>query len=420
MLEADIQQMAEYCLKCPNKPCSNEGCPMHTPIPEFIECVKNENIDYAYKLLTDNNVFSGICAQICPQEKQCESKCVRGIKGNPVSIGRLERYVNHAAREDHLVFIKNPMQKNGKRVAIVGSGPAGLECAYELILSGFDVDVYEKEGYAGGLLKYGIPDFRLKKKKVDDVIRTIKHLGVNFHFKKALGKDITIDGLKKEYDYVFVATGLAKAQTYSLCDEKESKIKGVYKPEKVLKAYFKNDYIQNLGIVAVIGGGDVAMDCARVARKMGADEVKILYRRDKEHMPASKKELEGAIVDGVIFKEMTRVISANCEDEKIVSLNCIETELVDGNVIDKENAEVYTEEANSVIFAIGLKTDKKLMEEQGIELDGNGLIKVDEDGMTSIENVYAGGDLTESNATVCYAIASGKKVANAIIKKENK
>ncbi len=415
MLEAEIQQMAEYCLKCPNKPCSKEGCPICTPIPEFIECIKNENIDYAYKILTDNNIFSDICSHICPQDKQCESKCVRGIKGIPVSIGKLERYVNRIAKEDHIVFMKSPKEKNGKKVAIIGSGPAGLECAYELAINGFDVDVFEREGYAGGLLKYGIPDFRLKKRKVDDAIHLIKRLGVNFYYKKTLGKNIDIKSLKEKYDYVFLAIGLAKATTYSLSDDK---LENVFKPEKFLRLYYKKANIDNLGTVVVIGGGNVAMDCARAAVKMGAKKVKILYRRDKEHMPASSKELEDAIIDGVEFKEKTRVISANHNNGMIQSLNCIETELIDEKAVDKKDAQIFQEEANTVIFAIGLKTDKKLLESQGLELNESSLLKVDENGMTNLDNVYAGGDLVDSNATVCYALASAKKVSKAIIEKE--
>ena len=235
MLDIDIEEMAEYCLNCKNKPCSNQGCPMHTPIPDFIECIRNENIDYAYKMLIDNNIFSHICSIVCPQEKQCESKCVRGIKGEPVSIGKLEEFVNQTAKQDHLIFLPEKKEKNGKRVAIVGSGPAGLECAYVLLLEGFEVDIYEKENFAGGLLKFGIPDFRLDKAKVDKVIRSIKKQGGTFYFKKALGKNIDLNMLIEDYDYVFISIGLTKQQSYNLSDEK---LEGIYKSDQFLRAYY--------------------------------------------------------------------------------------------------------------------------------------------------------------------------------------
>ena len=415
MLDADIQAMTEYCLNCKNKPCSNEGCPIHTPIPEFIASIKNENIDYAFKMLTDNNIFSDICSTICPQEKQCESKCVRGIKGEPVAIGRLERFVNRMAKEDHIVFAREKAESIEKKVAIIGAGPAGLECAYELLLEGFEVDIYEKEEMAGGILRYGIPNFRLRKNKIDKIVKQIENLGANFHYNTRLGKDVSIKSLKKKYDYIFVAVGISKPLTYKLSEEN---LKEVYLPNKFLRAYSDNNYIEDLGTVSVIGGGNVAMDCARVALKMGADKVKILYRRDKEHMPACEKELKDAIAEGVEFKECVRVDSANLENGKVVTLNCAQTEIIDGRAVDKNDAELYTEKTDTVVFAIGLKPNKKLLEDQGIKVNDKGYIIVDENGMTNIENVYAGGDLTEDDATVCYAIASGKKVAKAIIKKE--
>ncbi len=417
MLDVDIEEMANYCLNCKNRPCSNQGCPMHTPIPDFIDCIRNEKIDYAYKLLTDNNIFSHICSLVCPQENQCEGKCVRGIKGKPVSIGKLEEFVNQTAKEDHLIILRDKKEKNGKKAAIIGSGPAGLECAYELALAGFEVDVFEKENFAGGILKYGIPDFRLDKGKVDKVIREIKRQGVNFYFKKALGKNINIQELKEEYDYIFISIGLSRQQSYQL---NEQRLEGIYKSDKFLRAYYNKKFIDNLGEVVIIGGGNVAMDCARVAIRMGASKAKILYRRDRNYMPASKSELEEAINEGVEFKELVRVDSANGENGRVVTVNCAVTEIIDGKAVDKGDAELYTEKADTVVFAIGSKTDTKMLEACGFQTDEKGYLIIDEDGMTSIENVYAGGDLTENNSTVCYALASGRKVAQKIIEKESK
>ena len=302
---------------------------------------------------------------------------------------------------------------NGKKVAIVGSGPAGLECATELLINGYKVDIYEKDDIPGGILVYGIPDFRLSKNIVKNIVDKIKSLGGNFLINKELGKDFNIIDLYDKYDAIFVGIGASKSSMYSLLEEK---IDGIYNSEEFLRAYNEKKYIKNLGTVVVIGGGNVAMDSARVACKMGAEKVKILYRRDKAHMPAREIELEDALNDGVEFKELTRVISANNNGNKIESVNCIRTEIIEGKAVDSFGAEEYKEKANTIVFAIGLKPDKNLIQNQGIELDDWGYIKIDENGKTNLEKVYAGGDNTESKSTVCRALAAGKRAANGIMK----
>ena len=409
----EIINDANRCLGCINRPCSKDGCPMSTKIPEFIAEIKNNNYKEAYDILIKNNILSHICSLVCPQEEQCEGSCVRGIKEIPVHIGNLEKAVNEWAIENNYEYKIEKKELNGKNVAIVGSGPAGLSCAIELLKEGFSVDIYEKDKLPGGILVYGIPDFRLSKSIVEDLINKIKSLGANFITEKELGKDFSLEELTQNYDAVFLGIGAAKSTTYSLS---ENEINGVYKSDEFLKAYNEKKFINNLGKVVVIGGGNVAMDSARAAVKMGADEVKILYRRDRAHMPAREVELDDAIQDGVKFKELVRVISADTENGNIKNVNCIETEIVDGKAIDKENAINYKEEANTVVFAIGLKPDKNLLQTQGIELDDWGYVKVDENGKTNLENVYAGGDNTESKATVCRALAAGKKAAYGIIK----
>ena len=409
----EILNYAKDCLNCKVKPCSMKGCPIKTNIPEFINMVKEEKFEEAYKILQENNLSSYICSLVCPQEEQCEGSCVRGIKEVPVHIGNLEKAVNEWAIQNNFEYKIEQKESNGKKVAIVGAGPAGLACAIELLKEGFTVDIYEKDELPGGILIYGIPDFRLSKSIVEDLINKIKLLGATFITKKELGKDFSIDELTQKYNATFIGIGATKSTTYALS---ENDIKGVYNSDEFLKAYNEKRFISNLGKVVVIGGGNVAMDSARAAIKMGAEEVKILYRRDRAHMPARECELDDAIQDGVKFKELVRVISADTEEGKIKNVNCIETEIIDGKAVDKNGAENYKEEANTVIFAIGLKPDKNLLQTQGIELDDWGYVKVDEDGKTNLDNVYAGGDNTESKATVCRALAAGKKAAFGIIK----
>lgn len=408
-----VSECASYCLNCKLKPCSLKGCPMQTKIPEFIMEVKNENYEKAYNLLQENNVFSHICSIVCPQEDQCEGSCIRGIKSEPTNIGILEKFVNEWAIENKIEYKINKKESNGKRVAVVGSGPAGLECSIELLKAGFEVDIFEKDEVPGGILIYGIPDFRLPKDIVRNIVNKIKSLGGKFYTNRALGVDFDIEELSQKYDAVFVGIGAAKSSKYKLADEETSEI---YDSDVFLRAYRENKYPKDLGTVVVIGGGNVAMDCSRVAVRMGAKKVKILYRRDRQHMPAREVELEDAIQDGVEFKELTRVESCNIESGKIVSANCVKTEIVEGKAIDKNPLETFLEEANTIVFAIGLKPDKSLIIENGIELDDWGYIKIDENGKTNLENVFAGGDNTESKSTVCRALAAGKKAAIGIMK----
>lgn len=408
-----VSECANYCLNCKLKPCSLKGCPMQTKIPEFIMEVKNEHYEKAYNLLQENNFFSHICSIVCPQEEQCEGSCIRGIKSEPTNIGKLEKFVNEWAIENKIEYKIDKKESNGKRVAVIGSGPAGLECSIELLKSGFEVDIFEKDETPGGILIYGIPDFRLPKDIVKNIIDKIKALGGKFYTNRALGIDFDIKELSKKYDAVFVGIGATKSSKYKLTDEETSEI---YDSDVFLRAYRENKYPKDLGTVVVIGGGNVAMDSARVAVRMGAKKVKILYRRDRQHMPAREVELEDAIQDGVEFKELTRVESCNIESGKIVSVNCVKTEIVEGKAIDKNPLETFSEEANTIVFAIGLKPDKSLIIENGIELDDWGYIKIDENGKTNLENVFAGGDNTENKSTVCRALAAGKKAAIGIMR----
>lgn len=409
----EILNKAKWCLNCKNKPCSN-ACPMHTRIPEFIEEVKKENIEEAYNILVSNNIFTHVCSLVCPQENQCEGSCVRGIKTTSTEIGKLESFVNEWAIENNVKpdIDQDKLNENIK-VAIVGAGPAGLSCAYELAKKGIKSVVYEKEEVYGGILNYGIPDFRLDKKIIDRIVETLKSLGVEFKLGQELGKDISVKDLKSEYDFVFLGIGAELSSMYKLSDEK---LDSVYDSDTFLRAYNYKNFIKNLGKVVVIGGGNVAMDSARAAVKMGAEKVSILYRRDTEHMPARKVELEDAIKDGVEWIELTRVDKANLKDGKMVSVHCNKTCIIDGKAQDVAGEE-FDYDADTVVFAIGLKPNKELIQKEGLELTDWGTISVDENNQTSIENVYSGGDVIDNKSVVCKALASGKKAAEAIIEK---
>lgn len=366
--------------------------------------------------MLDNNIFSHVCSLVCPQEDQCEGSCIRGIKQTPTQIGELEKFINEWALENKIEHKIETADKSGKKIAIVGSGPAGIECSIELLKNGYDVTIFEKDKIPGGILWYGIPDFRLPKEIVETIIQKVKNLGATIKTGIEFGKDITIQSLKNDYDAIFLAIGATQSMMYALADEPLSNI---YPSDVFLKAYNEHEFLENLGKVVVIGGGNVAMDAARVAVKMGAESVKILYRRDEEHMPARKIELEEAIQDGVEFVPLTRVINANIQNEKMFSVNCIKTEIVDGKAVDVPNTE-FVVEADTVVFAIGLKPEKSVLENEGVKLNDWGMVQINENGMTNLENVFAGGDVTESKSTVCRALAAGKRAAKGMIKKFEK
>lgn len=407
-MEEEILEKANYCLKCKNKPCS-KACPMNTNIPEFIAEVSKKEYQKAYEILRENNIFSHICSIVCPQEEQCEGSCVRGIKGTPTQIGKIEKFVNEWAEKNSIKHNVQVEKTNNKKVAVIGSGPAGMQAAYDLVKEGIEVTILEKEKNLGGILNYGIPDFRLKKEYVNNIIKELKQLGVIFETEKELGKNIYIKDLLKEYDSIFLGIGAEISSQYSL-----GEFDKIYDSDYFLKAYNSNNFIKDLGNVVVIGGGNVAMDSARAAIKMGATTSNILYRRDEEHMPARKIELQEAIEDGVNPEFKTRVIKAEGKERKIEKVKCIKTEVIDGKAIDMPNTE-FDFIADSVVFAIGLKPNKEILEKEGLEYNEKGLIAVDENGKTNIENVYAGGDLVESKSTVCRALGSARKAAKAII-----
>lgn len=406
----EAQNEANKCLNC-KIPMCQKGCPISTHIPQFISEIKNNNLEEAYKILQENNIMSDVCSNVCPYEECCVGNCVKGIKGEPVQVNKLEKYVNNWARENNVVYVNEVEKKNNIKVAIIGSGPAGIECGVELAKKGFDVTIFEKEEEIGGLLTYGIPGFRLPRDITQNLTKRIKSLGINIQTNIEFGKELTIRKLKEQgYKAIFIAIGAEKASTYALTNQE---CNNIYKSDYILKEYNAKRIIKDLGNVIIIGGGNVATDSARAAIRMGAKSSTILYRRDKEKMPAREIELQEAIEDGVEVIYNTKVLEAVVKDEKIQKVKCIKTDTSNGEVKDIENSEFYIN-ADTIIFAIGLKPNSTILENEDIELE-NGRIKIDENYKTNIEGVFAGGDACQSKATVCLAIKAGKEAAKNIV-----
>lgn len=414
-MEKDINELASYCLNCKVKPCQS-GCPLGNDIPEFIKNVKEENFEQAYKILSKTTVLESICGRICPHMSQCMGKCVRGIKSNPVSIGDLEAYVGDKALENNYKMDDVDVVKNGKKVAIIGSGPAGLTCAAFLARNGFEVAIYEKRDKLGGLLRYGIPEFRLAKDILDNAISKILKLGIEVKLNVELGTDIKLEELSKNYDFVFISIGANIPWKMGIPGEQ---LDGVYGGNTLLEYNSHPDYSGKK--VAVIGGGNVAMDCARTINKMGASKVTVIYRRAEEQMPAERKEIEDAKKEGVEFLFQTNVIKILGEN-RVEKIECIKTKLVQKegdsrlSPVDIEGSN-YLLDMDYVVMAIGSMPEEKIINSLGLECDRKGYIKIDENYETSMKNVFAGGDVAGSKATVAWAARTGRNVAEAIGRK---
>ena len=379
-----IQEEAARCLNCKNAMCK-KACPVNTRIPEFIAEIKNNNLKKAYDILIENNIMSYICSTVCPYEETCMGNCIRGIKGEPVKIQKLEKYVNSWARDNKITYEYRLKKINNIKVAIIGSGPSGISCAVELKKEGYNVTIFEKENSIGGLLTYGIPGFRLPRNITSILEKNLKKLNINIITNIEFGKDITIDSLKKEgYKAIFIGIGNEISQKYSLSNEKCDEI---YTADYILREYNAKRILKGLGNVIVIGGGNVATDSARAAIRMGAKSVTIVYRRSKEKMPARAIELEEAIKDGVKIIYNTKVLNAEINNNKIQNIECIKTEEIDGNLTEIKDSN-FNMNADTIIFAIGLVPNKKILEQEGIELDGK-LIKTDKNNKTNIDGVFA-------------------------------
>ncbi len=417
---------AKRCLNCKNKPCQTK-CPVGIDIPAFIEKVANEEFESAYKILSLSTSLPAVCGRVCPQESQCESKCVRGIKGEPVAIGRLERFVADWHRENAKETL-TPPAFNGKRVAVIGAGPAGLTAAGDLRKMGYGVTVFEALHLAGGVLVYGIPEFRLPKAIVAAEIENLKALGVEINTNMVIGKILTVDELLESgYDAAFIGTGAGLPRFMGI---KGESLNGVCSANEYLtrinlmKAYQNGSKTPILRSkkVAVVGGGNVAMDAARSAKRMGADEVYIVYRRSMDELPARKEEVEHAIEEGIIFKTLVNPIEVLGDQNGNVSgLKCIKMELgaPDESGRRKPIAIKDSEfelEVDTMIMSIGTSPNPLIRTTTpGLDTNKRGcIVTLDEGGLTSREGVYAGGDAVTGAATVILAMGAGKDAAKAI------
>ncbi len=425
---------AKRCLNCPKKPCVS-ACPVQIDIPAFIACVANEDMEGAYKVLSASSALPAVCGRVCPQENQCEGKCVRGVKGESVAIGRLERFVADWHRE-HCDETPVMPERNGHKVAIIGAGPSGLTAAGDLAKLGYEVTVYEALHLAGGVLVYGIPEFRLPKKIVQKEIDGLKAMGVQILTNMVIGKVLTIDELfEMGFEAVYIASGAGLPRFMGIPGES---LKGVYSANEYLtrinlmKAYLPGSKtpIQKSRKVAVVGGGNVAMDAARSAKRLGAEEVYIVYRRGMAELPARKEEVEHAEEEGIIFKTLTNPVEVLGDENGFVKgMTCVEMELGEPDAsgrrrpVVKPNSE-FTLDVDTMIMSIGTSPNPLIRSTTpGLETNRHGCIVTNgDDGLTSREGVYAGGDAVTGAATVILAMGAGKQAAKAIdayIKEKN-
>lgn len=416
---------ANRCLGCKHRPCVS-GCPVAINIPDFIAKVKEGDFEGAYQIISKSSALPAVCGRVCPQETQCESKCVRGIKGEPVAIGRLERFV----ADWHMANCKEAPsvpEQNGHKVAIIGAGPSGLTCAGDLARMGYKVTIFEALHLAGGVLVYGIPEFRLPKAIVQQEIENLKALGVEVNTNVVIGRTITIDELFEQgYESVFIGSGAGLPRFMNIPGEN---LKGVYSANEYLtrtnlmKAYLPNSDtpIMNAKNVAVVGGGNVAMDAARSAKRLGAENVYIVYRRGKEEMPARNEEIEHAEEEEIIFKTLTNPTEILGDEHKCVKgMKCVEMELGEPDEsgrrrpVVKEGSE-FVLDVDCVIMAIGTSPNPLIRNTtEGLDTQKWGGIIADDNGLTSREGVYAGGDAVTGAATVILAMGAGKTAAKAI------
>lgn len=417
---------AGRCLQCKHKPCVG-GCPVQVDIPAFIAEVAKGDFASAYEVISRTSSLPAVCGRVCPQETQCESRCVRGKKGEPVAIGRLERFVAdwHNAQADVPVTTS---QSNGRRVAVIGSGPAGLACAGDLLRMGYDVTMFEALHTAGGVLVYGIPEFRLPKEIVQHEIRCLQEQGLHLLTNMVIGKVLSVDELMEQqgFEAVFIGTGAGLPRFMNIPGEN---LAGVYSANEFLtrvnlmKAYQPDSAtpIRRGSRVVVVGGGNVAMDAARCALRLGADEVTVVYRRSAEELPARAEEVEHAIEEGIVFRFLSNPVEILADDHRCVAgVRCVEMELGEADAtgrrrpVIKENSE-FLIDADTVIMAIGTSPNPLIKTTtEGLQTHSFGGIVADENGATTRAGVFAGGDAVTGAATVILAMGAGKNAAAAM------
>ncbi|MCR5542920.1 MAG: NADPH-dependent glutamate synthase [Eubacterium sp.] len=415
---------AQRCLNCPKHPCM-EGCPVQISIPEFIQKIAEKDFEGAYQVINRSSSLPAVCGRVCPQEKQCESKCVRGIKGEPVAIGRLERFVADWHNANVTAAPEKP-EPNGHKCAVIGCGPSGLACASDLAKKGYEVTIYEALHTPGGVLAYGIPEFRLPKAIVQKEVDGLKALGVNIETNVVIGKSITVDELFDDFGYeaVFIGSGAGLPRFMNIPGEN---LNGVYSANEFLTRInlmkaFKEDSktpIEHPKKAVIVGGGNVAMDAARSAKRLGA-EVTIVYRRSMEELPARKEEVEHAIEEGIIFKLLNNPIEVVGEDGRVKAIRCQEMELSEPDESGRRSpvpieGKINEIEADCFIVSIGTSPNPLIKSTtEGLDTNKRGCLVADESGATTREGVFAGGDAVTGAATVILAMGAGKKAAAAM------
>ena len=424
----EAMEEATRCLNCKNAKCI-QGCPVSINIPAFIHQVKEGNIEEAYKIIGKSSALPAICGRVCPQESQCEGKCIRGIKGEPVSIGKLERFVADYALEND-IKPEGAETMNGHKVAVIGSGPSGLTCAGDLAKLGYDVTVFEALHELGGVLVYGIPEFRLPKQKVvAKEIEKVKELGVKFETNVVIGKSTTIDQLMEEegFEAVFIGSGAGLPMFMGIPGENANEVFSAneYLTRSNLMKAFRDDYDTPIAAgkkVAVVGGGNVAMDAARTALRLGAENVYIVYRRGMEELPARGEEVHHAIEEGIIFKTLNNPVKLiGDEDGRVCKMECVEMELGEPDASGRRRPMViegsnFQLDVDTVIMSLGTSPNPLIRTTtKGLEANKWGCLVVNEDTLeTTRDNVYAGGDAVTGAATVILAMGAGKQAAASI------
>ena len=420
--DEEALQEASRCLQCVNPRCV-KGCPVNIMIPHFIKAIKEGNLKEAYEVISKSSSLPAVCGRVCPQEKQCEAMCIKGLKGDAISIGSLERYVaDQAIMNGFNATIAK--EKNGRRVAIVGSGPAGLTCAGDLAKAGFEVDVYEVLHKAGGVLTYGIPEFRLPKSIVQKEVDSLQKLGVKIMTDVPIGNALTLSDLQQEYDAVFLGTGAGLPKFMGIEGEDANQ---VFSANEILTRInlmggYKEDSktpIKKGKTAYVIGGGNVAMDAVRSLKRLGVD-AHIMYRRSMDELPARKMEVEHAKDEGIVFDLLTNPVRIlRDENNNVIGMEVVNMILGEAGEdgrrsVTEDKESLHTVDCDMVVMALGTSPNHEALKTSDIQLTDRGLISV-EGNKTSLEHVYAGGDAVTGAATVILAMEAGKKAAKEIM-----
>ena len=408
-----IIEKANFCASCVTKPCQ-VGCPLNNDITAFIQAIKKQEYHQAFEILTDTTLLPAICGRVCPHEKQCQGACVKRIFYDSVSIGELEAFIGDMALKENWKIPKYTNHKKVEKVAIVGGGPAGLTCAGFLARHGISVTIFEKHEYLGGILRHGIPEFRLDKKLLDQAIQAILDLGVHVKLGKELGKDYTLLDLEKEYDAIFLGIGANISTQMGIPGEE---LDGVYGGNELLENNLHPDYHGKT--VVVDGGGNVAMDVSRTIKRLGASRVIVIYRRSKDEMPAEEKEIKEAMDEGIEFLFQTNIVKV-LGASHVEKIECTKNELVKKadderlSPVEIPNSE-FLMDVSYVVMAIGSKAEDCVVEGLGLDLSPRGKVLISREGKTSNPKVFAGGDVAGVKGTVAWASRSGRNASYAIL-----